>query len=355
MPVLTPERLADLQTATQASFEKIRFTEIATDLREYHVFPNLVLFKDEKGASSRMETRDAGTKIEYKAMVQHSGASRVTGMNAVDDPVKVNVLQTATIPWRHTTTQWGQLQQELAMNSSQPEQIVDIELATDKAALISLAVLMENQFWGAPLDSSDETSTYSIFTWFPKSASTGFVGAFPSGFTTLGLASEHARWKHYVDAYANLTTDDAFYKLWLMMLRTKFKNPVAGIPNLDNGMDRGVYMNTPTYVAFAQGATRQNDNVGYDLAKAQGITLFMNNPLMIVPKLDADTTDPICQLDWGTLKYIALKGWWLRRLTIKNYPGQHLTDAKFIDSTFNLACWNRRKNGIMAKGTTYPS
>jgi hypothetical protein len=302
-----------------------------------------------------METQGGGTRIEYDVMINHSGASRHTGLGAVDAPVTADVLDRASVPWRNTTTQWGQLRQILAMNSGNLEKIVDIELAHDKAALISLAVLMEDTYWGAPVDSSDEVTPYGFFTWFPKSASTGFVGAFPSGFTTLGLDNEHSRWKHYTDAYTTATTDDLFYKLWIACLKTEFKNPVGGIPNLDKGLDRAIYMNTPTYVAFAQAAMRQNDAVGYDLTKGNGITMFMGGPLLTVPKLDSDTTDPVLIQDWGTMKCIALEGEWLNRLTIANYPGQHLMNAKFIDSTYNFVCYNRRKNAVISKGTTYPS
>jgi hypothetical protein len=354
MPILTPETLNDLQISTLPAFERGRFTEIATDLREYHVFPNLILFKDD-AAGARMETRDGGTRIEFDVMTNHNGASKHTSIASQDNPVKVDVLQRATVPWRFTTTQWGEFQQELAMNAGDMEKIVDIQLAQDKAALISLAVLMENTWWGPPVDSADTLTPYGCFTWFPKSASSGFLGGFPSGFTTLGLNNQHSRWKHYVDAYTDATSDDLFYKLWLAVLRTMFKNPVAGIPNLDEGVKRGTYMNTTTYVAFAREAMRQNDNVGYDLTRAQGITFFMNVPCFTVPKLDADTTNPVINLDWSTIKCIALKAWWLKRLNINNYPGQHTTNAKFIDSQYNFVCWNRRKNAVLAMGTTYPS
>lgn len=355
MAVLTPERHADLQTSTLAAIKRQRFTEIATSLREYHVFPNLVLFGDEKKGTSRMDVQTGGTRVEWDLMLNHSGASRHVGIGGQDAPVQMDVLDRATAPWRHTTTQWSQFQQILSMNRGNLEKIVDLELAHDKAALISLAVLMENTFWGAPVSSTDEVTPYGFFTWFPKSSSTGFEGAFPSGFTTLGLDNEHARWKHYVDAYTNATPDDLFYKTWLALERINFKNPVAGIPNLDQGMDRAVYMNLPTHIAFARAAMNQNDNVGYDLARGHGVTTIRNNPLLIVPKLDDDTTDPVLLCEWASFKCVALADWWLRRLTVNNYPGQHTTDAKFIDSTYQFICYNRRRNGVIAKGTTYPA
>lgn len=355
MPVITPDDLADLQTTTTKFFERRRFTEIATDLREYHVFPNLVLFGDEKKGTSRMETRNSGTAIEWKVMVNHSGASRHVGLATPDEPVKTDVMMTATAPWRNTTTQYGMIQQEITMNSAQPQQIVNILDIQDKAALISLAVLMENTYWGSPVDSSDEVTPYGFFTWFPKSASTGFVGAFPSGFTTLGLSTQHPRWKHYVDAYTNPTADDLIRKMDTAILLTHFMNPVAGIPNLDAGLDRCIYTNTTTYISLREECQNRNDNLGYDFAYGQGNLLFHNVPIKIVPKLDADTTNPVIGQDWATMKCIALAPWWLKRYTEKNRAGQHTTDAYYIDSTYNFVTWNRRKNWVMATGTTYPS
>jgi hypothetical protein len=355
MAVLTPERHADLQTSTLAKIERQRFVEIATDLREYHVFPNLVLFGAESGNASRFKTIDGGTKIDFEVMLNHNGASSHVGIGGEDNPVTMDVLDRASVPWRHTTTQWGMFQQILAMNRGNLEKIVDMEMAHDIAARISLAVLMENTYWGAPVSSSDEVTPYGFFTWFPKSASTGFLGAFPSGFTTLGLDNEHTRWKHYVDAYTNVTADDLVLKIWTALEKTKWKNPVAGIPNLDAGLDRAIYTNLSTKIALSRIAMSQNDNVGYDLAHGHGMTTIRNIPILDVAKLDADTTDPVCLQDWATMKCVALAGEWLKRLTINNWPGQHRVDAKFIDSTYNFVCYNRRKNGVISKGTTYPS
>src|SRR5262245_46258072 len=160
MAVITPSTLNDLQISTLPVFERNRFTEIATDLREYHVFPNLVLFGTDDRAKQRMETRDGGTEIDFTVMTNHNSASRHTSMASQDTPVKMDVLQRASVPWRFTTTQWGELQQEVAMNNGNLEKIVDDAMAQDTAALISLAVLMENTWWGDPVDSADNLTPY---------------------------------------------------------------------------------------------------------------------------------------------------------------------------------------------------
>ncbi len=352
--ILTPERLGDLQTTTLARYERRRFTEIATDLADYHVFRNLILFADDKGKNPRMGVQ-AGTKIAYKAMINHNGATRHTSLASPDDPVKVDVMASAEVPWRFTTTQYGMLQQELAMNRAEPEKIVDLYDVQDKAALISAAVTFEDTFWGAPVDSTDEVTPYGVMTWFPKGATEGFYGAFPSGFTTLGLSTQHSRWKHYTIPYTDPTADDLLNKMWIACLKTDFRSPIDGIPKLEGPPQRGIYCNTPTLVAFAQEAQARNDNLGPDLTKYNGGVYFMGSLIQRVPKLDADTTNPVVGLDWGTLVWYAMEGWWAKRLMIKNYPGQHTTDAFFIDFMHNLACVNRRRNWIAATGTTYPS
>lgn len=356
MATLTPDLIPDLGITTLPGWERGRWTDISIDLRNLHVFPNLILFKDEKGKSTRFETREGGTNFSFELMINHLGAASNVGMNPQDEPVDNDVMETGVAPWRWTTCQWYVAQQAALLNRGDQNRINNYEKTKEVAAMISLAVLMENNFWGAPISASDDVTPYGVFTWLPKGATAGFNGGFPSGFTTLGLDNEHPRWKHYTYPYVDVTPTDAIRATWLAMLYTEFRNPVSGIPNLDGtGVDRGVYVNTPTYVSFCEQAKNQNDNVGYDLAMNGRVPMLMGNPIFVVPKLDADTTDPIVTLDWETMKCIAIADFWLRKLVIKNYPGQHLSDAYFYDSGFNFVNVNRRKNAIGAKGTTYPA
>lgn len=355
MAVLEPADIPDLGVTTLTHYERGKWTDISTSLRRYHVFPNLILFKDDKGNSSRFETRQGGLSITFDLMVNYINASRNVGMNPEDAPADGDVMDTGTVPWRWTTTQWWIAQQAKMLNSSEPDRINNYEKTKEIAAMISLAVLMENNFWGAPVSATDESTPYGVFTWLPKGSTAGFNGGFPSGFTTLGLDNEHANWKHYTFPYVDMTPQDGIRATWLAMLATEFTNPVSGIPNLDGPMDRGMYVNTATYIAVCEAAKNQNDQVGYDLGMNGRVPLLNGVPYFAVPKLDADTTDPIVLLDWGTMKCVALAWLWLKKLIIKNYPGRHLSDAHFMDSGFNFVNWNRRKNAVGAKGTTYPA
>jgi hypothetical protein len=359
MAVQTPETNADLQVTTLPGWERARWTDLSTDLRQFHVFPNLILFGKEKaekaGKVARFETREGGTNFSFQLMMNHLGASSNVGMNPEDQPVDNDVMETGTAPWRWSTTQWFISRQAKMLNRGQYNQLNDYEKTKERAAMISLAVLMENNFWGAPVSATDDVTPYSLFTWLPKGSVAGFNGGFPSGFTTLGLDNEHSRWKHYVYPYTDLTPTDGIRATWLALTYTEFMNPVEGIPNLDAGVDRATYCNTPTYITMCEQVKLQNDSVGYDAGFAHGRPLLQGIPWFVVPKLDADTTDPIINLDWATMKCMALLGLWLARTEIPKYPGRHLSDAKFLDSGYNFVNVNRRKNSIGSKGTTYPA
>lgn len=357
MAALTADQIPDLTATTRPLWERGRWTDISTDLRELHVFRNLILFKDENKKATRFETREGGTSFNFNLMINHMGAASNVSLNPQDAPVDNDVMETATAPWRASTCQWWISQQAAALNRGDQQMINNYETTKEKAAMISLALLMESNFWGAPVASTDDVTPYSLFTWLPKGSVAGFNGGFPSGFTTLGLDNEHPRWKHYVAQYTDLTATDGIRKVWRAMEYTMFMNPVDGIPNLDAGLDRALYMNTETYISACEQAKLQNDSVGYDLhySATHGGPMMSGVLLKKVPRLDSDTTDPIICLDWSTFKCIAIRDWWLRRLVIKNYPGQHLSDAYFYDLMYQFICYNRRKNAVVAKGTTYPS
>ncbi len=83
--------------------------------------------------------------------------------------------------------------------------------------------------------------------------------------------------------------------------------------------------------------------------------MFKRAPIHWVPKLDADTTGPIYGINWGDFKTYILRGWWLKQVTVKNYPGQHNMDAYFLDCMYQWVAKNRRSLFVGATGTTYPS
>ena len=54
-------------------------------------------------------------------------------------------------------------------------------------------------------------------------------------------------------------------------------------------------------------------------------------------------------------KTIILEGWWLKETHVPVYPGQHTVSAHFLDCSYQWVLKDRRRQFVLATGTTYPS
>ncbi len=83
--------------------------------------------------------------------------------------------------------------------------------------------------------------------------------------------------------------------------------------------------------------------------------MFLGSDVEYVPWLDDDTTNPFYQIDWSSFGVYVYEGWWQKRTVLSPYPGQRNVSAVFLDSIYNFISFNRRLNGVLAIGTSYPS
>ena len=86
-----------------------------------------------------------------------------------------------------------------------------------------------------------------------------------------------------------------------------------------------------------------------------GDILFRRIPIMWVPKLEPDTTNPVYGINWGVFKTFILSGWWLRETSVPITPGQHTVASQFVDLAYQFALRDRRRHFVISNGTTYPS
>jgi hypothetical protein len=68
------------------------------------------------------------------------------------------------------------------------------------------------------------------------------------------------------------------------------------------------------------------------------------DPIIQVPKLDADTTNPIYFPDLATFYPVCLKGDYLRETGPIMSKDQHNAWKNFVDLTYNFICIDRRRN-----------
>ncbi len=346
-PVLTASGLGDLVQTTLRDLGKAKFTEIATDLQRHTAMRNLL-------QKNRIQL-ESGYGVQWDVMVNHNGSAQNVGLYASDNVNVVDVMTSATADWRNTTNNYAVEGRELDMNR-EPARIVDLIRTRRIACLISMAELMESNFWGPPVAITDNLTPWGINTWLVKNATEGFNGGAPSGYTSIGLnPTTYPRWNNWTAQYTSVSRDDLIRKWRKAATFTDFEPPVDGIPTFSTGDTYGFYTNYGVIGPLEEALESQNDNLGNDIASKDGHSMFRRVPVSWVPKLEADTTNPVYGINWGSFKTYILKGWWLKETHVPIYPGQHTVSANFMDCTYQWILKNRRVHFVLATGTTYPS
>jgi hypothetical protein len=287
-------------------------------------------------------------------MVDHNRQARNVGLGYSDEVDIPDTMITATADWRNSTTNYAMIGQEVAMNAN-PAKLIDLEQERRIGAMIALAALMEDNFWGPPVAVDDTVTPWGINTWLQKNATEGFNGGMPSGYTTLGVSSvTYPRWRNWTFLYTNVSPEDFVRKMSKAAQFVDFKPPVEGVPNLSTGNNWAFYTNYGVIGPLQELLRASNENLGADINVYAGQVIFNRAPVQWVPRLESDTTNPIYGLNWGDFKTYVLAGWWLRESYVPQVPGQHTVSATHVDCTYQWVLRNRRTSFVGATGTTYP-
>ncbi len=339
MATLQAADIADLITTTQRDLGKMRWTEIATDLQE-HVAMSQILNKEKVQFGS-------GQAIQWNVMTGTSGASKNVGLYEVDQVNVADVMTTATIPWRHTTTNYAIERREIAMNRS-PAAIVSLVKVRRSDALIDLAGLMETNFWNDP--ANDNLTPFGVPYWAAYTSGTdGFLGGNPTNYTggAGGLdTATFPRWNNYCFTYTSVTKTSAVREWRRAATFTGFKSPLMGLPgsmpDYNRGNRYGYYTNYNVIGPLEEALEAQNMNLGNDIASKDGQLVFRQNPVVWVPQLENATGDPIYGLNWGVFYPCFLSGEYMHEEGPAKASNQHTVFQTHIDMTYNFKCTNRR-------------
>jgi hypothetical protein len=344
---INAENLGDLIATTLKDLGEMRFTEIATDLQD-HVAMRVLLKKDRVSLES-------GTGIQWDVMIASNGSAQNVGLYATDNVNVPDVMVQASTVWRNTTANYAIERREVAMNRT-PRRIVDLLKTRRIACMIDLAERMESNFWNFPA-AADTLTPLGVPYWCTKNATEGFNGGIPSGYSSVaGLSpTTYPRWNNWTYQYTSVTRDDFIRHARQAATKTFFRPPVDGIPTFNTGDVYGFFSNYTVIGQLEEAVESQNEDLGNDLASRDGQTIFRRVPVTYVPKLDGDTTNPFYGLNFGVFKTYILSGEWLRETNIPIAPGQHTVSQQHVDCTYNFVCKDRRRNFVLATGTTYPS
>jgi len=340
MTTIQADDIADLVAVTQRDLGKMKWTEIATDLQEYIALPNLM---------KRNRVRfDSGYGIQFQVMVAHSGAAKTTGLYGVDQVNVGNVMKNANIPWRHATTNYGIERREVSMNGD-PARIVELVKIRRADALISLAVIMESNFWTLPGADSDDW--FGVPYWIVQNSTEGFTGGNSANFAAGpgGLDRDtYSRWKNWSAQYTTISKTDLVRKWRKAATKTKFISPTP-IPSYNTGNRFGYYMNYDVLGPIEEMLEGQNNNLGNDIASKDGRAQFRGTPLTWVPYLDDDTTDPVYGINWGVFKPVFLRGEYMREGRPKEAANQHTVVQTHVDLSGNYECRDCRRLFVLYK------
>jgi hypothetical protein len=341
MAVLQDQDIADLVAGTLKELGRMKFQQIAQNLQDYEVFPNW--FKKDK------VTFDSGIGIQRTLMNRLSGAARHVGLMDTDTVNITDLIDQLDVPWRHVQTNWAFIYQETLTNRGEAL-VFNVIKPRRAAAMIDLVEELENKAWASPASSSDKLNPFGIPYWIVKNSSTGFNGGAASGHTTVAGVSltDSPTFKNYTVTYEDVSKLDLIKKLRTAHRKVRFKSPVD-IQDYRGGKgDRyRLYTNEEVFSTIEDVGEAQNENLGRDIASMDGFSMaFRGHPIRWVPKLDADTENPIYGVDHSTFMPVCLKGDYLREGAAKPAPNQHNVYQVFVDLTYNYLCFDRRRNFV---------
>lgn len=347
MAVIQAENVQDFVNDTLKDLGKPKFTDISSNIQDHVAFKQL--FHENRAVL------ESGSGIQFNVLVGQSNAARNVSLGESDNVNMVDGMVQASANWRYSQTSFMVIHQLKSMNR-EPARIVDYVKQQRIMALISLAELMEANFWAAP-SSTDSKTPYGVPYFCVKNATKGFNGGNLTGFNNVyGLSNTtYPNWSNWTAPYTNVTRDDFIRQARQAATFTNFKPPVDGIPTPNTGDEYGFYSTYSVIQPLEEAVEAQNENLGMDVAKMDGKVLFRRVPVTWIPWLERDTTNPFYGLNWGWVKTYIMADEWMRETDIPFTPGQHNAHSHFIDLAYQIVSKNRRGNMVLSNGTTYPN
>ena len=351
MPSLNLESFGDLVEASIIKYRRGDYVSLITDLVNHPAYDMLV-------KKSMADSVDISSyQYQWPVRIGTAGSFRFVAPTTPDLATMSDDFTHCRLPIRKMEVGYAFLEEMIDFNMG-PEQVFDLVKAKEAGADFDFAEGFENAWWSFT-SASNTLSFYGLPYYVTKNSTVGFNGGAPTGYTTVaGLSpTTYARWQNYSGNYTNVALDDLIDKMRTMAEATNFVPVLANEKQIvtANQNKLGYYMNQATKKVFENVADSRNDNLGTDVAKNDNKVTFRGTPITYVSWLDQDTTNPVYQLNWNTWRLLVRKKWWMKRKTLAPYPGQRNQVAVFKDTYCQPACFDRRRNGILATATTYPS
>ena len=371
MPGITNSEMTDLLKAVTNHLPNLNF-EYTFNLQEHEVC-NRWFAKDKIEATG-------GDRFSRRIVLDDAGAAkhvRAYEASAINVP---QLLSTLSADWVEAQTDWSVEHSEVQKNRSGTnahgfsKKLVDLAKLRETAAMVSLAEELEAKAWEVPAADTDNKTPLGLQYWIPKlaagqavtaagfyggrydstmGANTGGIPPATASDNTTAITGGKSRWRSYQAGYTSI--NDAWRKqMRKVFYAVRFKSPefVSDLKSTPINNTR-LYCNVNTLIDIEEYQTKNNDNVGADVAKYSGNTSFKRIPFTYMPVLDtvsagtAGQYNPIFFVNHNDFKVIVREGDYLRRSEPMNDRAQHKVYTTFVDLAYCFICLNRRHQGCI--------
>ncbi len=345
---LNHDEIADFIELTQNRIHRNTWVDISMELQEYQFAA--------RWFQSKKKPEKGSPRLEWKLRIDNQGTAKHSGLFAVDDTNKINVMTNGKQEWSKQTVNYIYDLDEEAFQSGR-ETIIREVLINEQGLYNDFFKLMETAMWTKPAsDSVDPRPPSGIPAWIVKNSSLGFNGGNPSGFTN-GIGTidtdTYPRWKNWTGTYTHISASDLVKKLVDASDFTYFK-PVRNYNEIGGGPGAyGYYTVHSVLSTMRQLLQAGNDNLGIDVAAYMGQVMVRGIPVEWVPALtntesDAyDSEAPFYGINWNKFQYFFKTG----RNMIKHPPKvaarQHTVRERHMDNWGGFVCYDRRQGGFV--------
>jgi len=298
---------------------------------------------------ARRNVFEGGLSWEFEIQMDHNHSAKAVGLYETDGANINDTLTKGEVAPRHVNAHYVYDRREPAFQRGGVA-VVNLVKTRYTAMMVSFYEYLESVLWSKPTDSSDEKTPFGIQYWVTRSATTGFNGGNPAGFTSgkAGIdATTYTRFQNYTAQYAAVSKIDLIRKMREAHRKTQFRSPVSHSTPVVGGMKNGIYTGNDVIGLLEEELEKQNMSLGNDVASKDGKTLFKGTPITYAPKLDDDSTDPIYMLDWKWLAVGVMAGWAENLSKPTQVANKHTVMRVDLDASLNMVCTDPRKQAVI--------
>lgn len=358
MSVQTKDIL-DMLEATRVHTEKMKFTDISTDLQEFIVMPYMLTTK------GGLKVMGGGVGVEKTLMVENGGYSKWVDEFAESTGSIIDHLKKMKVDFCLLHDSVSYTKGELLDNRGE-DRIQNVIKPRTRAMWLRVAQTMERDFFATP-DPAQDLVPWGLKYWIVKNATRGFNGGYPAGFSLIGNINltQVPNFKNYTAQYTSISKTDLITEMRKAHRATNWKSPRkdAGVMGDAQPNRRLILTNEDVLEGFENIGEAQNDNLGNDMAPktagqngpmglmktGDGDITFKRNPIIHARYLDSDTSDPLYGLDMSTFYAMTKKGDNMDLGEYEKHPTQKRVYTADLFHRHQTICTNRRNNWVISK------